>query len=211
MTNEFLMVKIRLRRMGTKGRPFYRVVVAHSTSGRNSSFVEAIGTYDPQSKPKHVKIDEERALHWLTMGAQPTETTAYLLNKIGVLDRYFELRPVAKKQYAFLDKRTSAMSVQSAIEPAASSKKAKAASEEPAAGELGADPVAVAEESAREPEAAPEAASEESAAAPQMEEPATEAVAEEPVQEVASESGPEEPPAPEPEAEPAPAEEERAE
>lgn len=112
------MVKIRLRRMGAKGKPFYRVVVAHSTAGRNSKFVETIGTYDPLRRPKLVEIDADRALHWLSQGAQPTETTAYLLSKIGVLDRHFEQRPAAKASYKFLDKRTAATSVQSAI-PAA--------------------------------------------------------------------------------------------
>lgn len=120
--------------MGTKGRPFYRVVVAKSTAGRNSSFVESIGTYDPQSKPKHMQIDEVRALHWLSEGAQPTETTAYLLNKLGILEKHFEARPKARKSYSFLDKRTSAMSVKSAIEaPAAKAEKKAAPVEEPVA------------------------------------------------------------------------------
>src|ERR1044071_6538466 len=100
------MVKIRLRRIGTKGRPFYRVVVAKSTAGRNGAFVETIGTYDPVVKPTLININEERALHWLMSGAQPSETTAILLNKVGILPKYFEARPTAKKQYKFLDKRT---------------------------------------------------------------------------------------------------------
>jgi len=66
------MVKIRLRRIGTKGRPFYRMVVAPSTAGRNGRFVETIGTYDPTVKPSHVQINEDRAMHWLLNGAQPT-------------------------------------------------------------------------------------------------------------------------------------------
>jgi len=110
------MVKIRLRRIGTKGRPFYRVVVAKSTAGRNGAFVETIGTYDPVVKPTLININEDRALHWLMQGAQPSETTAILLNKIGVLPKYFEARPSAKKQYKFLDKRTAAISVPTVIE-----------------------------------------------------------------------------------------------
>jgi small subunit ribosomal protein S16 len=114
------MVKIRLRRIGTKGRPFYRVVVAKSTAGRNGAFVETIGQYDPVVKPTLININKERALHWLLSGAQPTETTAILLNKIGVLDEFFAQRPGSKKDYKFLDKRTAAISVASAIEaPAA--------------------------------------------------------------------------------------------
>ena len=102
------MVKIRLRRIGTKGRPFYRVVVAKSTAARNGAFVETLGTYDPVVKPTLIKINEERALHWLMIGAQPSETTAILLNKVGILPKYFEARPQAKKHYSFLDKRTAA-------------------------------------------------------------------------------------------------------
>src|SRR5580704_6659648 len=109
------MVKIRLRRIGTKGRPFYRVVVAKSTAGRNGAFVETLGQYDPVVKPALININEERALYWLNEGAQPTETTAYLLNKVGILPRFFEGRPAAKKNYAFLDKRTASISMPSAV------------------------------------------------------------------------------------------------
>lgn len=114
------MVKMRLRRIGTKGRPFYRVVVAPSVAGRNGRFVETIGTYDPLAKPKLVKINEERALHWLLQGAQPSETTAVLLNKAGILEKFFAQRPAARKSYKFLDKRTGLTSRESVIEaPAA--------------------------------------------------------------------------------------------
>lgn len=125
------MVKIRLRRLGTKGRPFYRVVVAPGSAGRNGRFVEILGTYDPLSNPATLKVDEERALHWLMLGAQPTETTAYLLNKVGVLPKYFEARPNAKKQYAYLDKRTEAISVKSTVEAPAATEPAPVA-EDPA-------------------------------------------------------------------------------
>lgn len=110
------MVKIRLRRIGAKGRPFYRMVVAPSTAGRNGRFVETIGTYDPTVKPSHVQIDEERAMHWLLNGAQPTETAAYLLNKLGVLPRYLDQRPEKKKDFKYLDKTTAAISKPSAVD-----------------------------------------------------------------------------------------------
>lgn len=110
------MVKIRLRRIGSKGRPFYRVVVAKSTAGRNGTFIETIGTYDPVAQPKHIEIDGERALHWLLEGAQPTETTAYLLNKVGVLETFLAQRPNQRRKYGFLDKRTAVTSVASVIE-----------------------------------------------------------------------------------------------
>lgn len=132
------MVKIRLRRIGAKGRPFYRMVVAPSTAGRNGRFVETIGTYDPTVKPTHVQIDEERAMHWLMNGAQATETAARLLNKTGILPRYLDQRPEKKKDYKFLDKRTAAISKQSVVDvPAAKSEAAAPAAtptvEEPAA------------------------------------------------------------------------------
>jgi len=110
------MVKIRLRRIGTKARPYYRIVVAESNTGRNGAFVETIGQYDPTRQPKLLEVNQERALHWLTMGAQPTETVAYLLNKSGVLPTFLEQRPGQKKNYGFLDKRTAATSVASSVD-----------------------------------------------------------------------------------------------
>jgi len=119
------MVKIRLRRIGTKGRPFYRVVVADSKAGRNGSFVETIGIYDPISNPKRIEIKEDRALFWLLQGGQPTETTAYLLNKVGVIERFLAERPGQKKNFASLDKRTAAISVARTPEAAAAAESAE--------------------------------------------------------------------------------------
>ncbi|HEY0868446.1 MAG TPA: 30S ribosomal protein S16 [Fimbriimonas sp.] len=110
------MVKIRLSRIGTKGRPFYRVVVTESSTPRGGKVVETLGTYDPTVKPTRIEIDEEKALAWLLKGAQPTETTAILLNRSGVLPRFLEQRPAQKKNYSFLDKRTAAISVASSVE-----------------------------------------------------------------------------------------------
>lgn len=109
------MVKIRLRRIGTKGRPFYRVVVAKSAAGRNGAFVETLGTYDPVAQPHVMQVNEERALYWLRHGAEPTQTTAYILNKVGVLPKFFDERPTHKAKYKFLDKRTATMSVESHV------------------------------------------------------------------------------------------------
>ena len=75
------MVKIRLRRMGAKKAPYYRVVVADSHSPRDGRFIEEIGTYDPLAKPSYVKIDMERAKYWIANGAQPTDTVRGLLKK----------------------------------------------------------------------------------------------------------------------------------
>ena len=79
-----MAVKIRLRRLGQKKRPFYRVVVADSRSPRNGRFIEEIGYYDPNQEPSVIKIDEEKAKKWLSQGAKPTETVAKLLKIAGV-------------------------------------------------------------------------------------------------------------------------------
>jgi len=79
------MVKIRLRRMGAKKNPFYRIVVADSHFPRDGRFIEEIGTYDPLTNPATIKVDGERAKYWIANGAQPTETVRALLKKAEVL------------------------------------------------------------------------------------------------------------------------------
>ena len=79
------MVKIRLRRMGAKKAPFYRVVVADSRFPRDGRFIEEIGYYDPTKEPSVVKIDAEKAKQWLSNGAQPTDTVREILKKAAVL------------------------------------------------------------------------------------------------------------------------------
>ena len=81
------MVKIRLRRMGRRNRPFYRVVVTDSRSPRDGKFIEIIGHYNPLTDPASVSIDEEKALKWLRYGAQPTDTVRSLLAKLGIMDK----------------------------------------------------------------------------------------------------------------------------
>ena len=76
------MVKIRLRRMGAKKAPFYRIVVADSRCPRDGRFIEEIGTYDPMAEGENIKIDLERAKYWISNGAQPTETVRGLLKKV---------------------------------------------------------------------------------------------------------------------------------
>lgn len=80
-----MAVKIRLRRMGAKKAPFYRVVVADSRFPRDGRFIEEIGYYDPTKDPVVVKIDAEKAQKWIANGAQPTETVKALLKKNGAL------------------------------------------------------------------------------------------------------------------------------
>ena len=79
------MVKIRLRRIGAKKAPFYRIVVADSRFARDGRFIEEIGYYDPTKEPSVVKIDAEKAKQWLDNGAQPTDTVRGLLKNAGVL------------------------------------------------------------------------------------------------------------------------------
>ena len=80
-----MAVKIRLRRMGAKKNPFYRIVVADSRSPRDGRFIEEIGTYDPTKTPSAINIDAEKAKQWIANGAQPTDTVKAMLKKSGVL------------------------------------------------------------------------------------------------------------------------------
>ncbi|MDD2648073.1 MAG: 30S ribosomal protein S16 [Eubacteriales bacterium] len=80
------MVKIRLRRLGMKKKPFYRVVVADQRFPRNGRFIEEIGYYDPMKEPAEIKIDAEKAKDWMKKGAQPTDTVRVLLKKCGAIE-----------------------------------------------------------------------------------------------------------------------------
>lgn len=79
------MIKIRLRRMGAKKRPFYRIVAAEHSSPRDGRFIEVLGHYDPLTEPATLKVEAERVQHWLSNGAKPTETVESLLKKAGVI------------------------------------------------------------------------------------------------------------------------------
>ena len=81
-----MAVKMRLRRLGAKKAPFYRVIVADSRSPRDGRFIEEIGYYNPLTEPAEIKIDAEKAKKWLSNGAQPTETVKSLLKKSGIVD-----------------------------------------------------------------------------------------------------------------------------
>jgi small subunit ribosomal protein S16 len=83
-----MSVRIRLKRLGAKKRPFYRVVVADQRSPRDGRFIENIGRYQPLDDPSLIEIDEERALHWLRVGAQPSNTVRVLMTKVGIWDRF---------------------------------------------------------------------------------------------------------------------------
>ncbi len=82
------MLKIRLRRVGAKKKPSYRLVIADARAPRDGAFVDIIGHFDPMTDPETIVIKEEKALHWLKQGAKPTDTTARLLGKAGILEKF---------------------------------------------------------------------------------------------------------------------------
>ena len=83
-----MAVKLRLKRMGSKQRPFYRIIAADSRSPRDGRFIESVGTYDPIKKDENVTVDEEKVLKWLNNGAQPTDTVKSILTQTGVWAKY---------------------------------------------------------------------------------------------------------------------------
>ncbi|GGE41969.1 30S ribosomal protein S16 [Pullulanibacillus camelliae] len=85
-----MAVKIRLKRMGSKKRPFYRVVVADSRSPRDGRIIEQIGTYNPIAQPAEVKIDEAKALDWMSKGAKPSDTVRNLFSNEGLLEKFHQ-------------------------------------------------------------------------------------------------------------------------
>ena len=156
------MVRIRLRRVGRKKQPSYRIVVADKRSPRDGRYIEVIGFYNPRTEPATMKIDEARALHWLSVGAQPSEAVQRILNKLGTQGRFERLRQgedmEALIQEAIEEEaerepvspKTQRPATKSAPEPAVKSLgEAEEAGEEEASAE--------AEEAAEEAEAASEA------------------------------------------------------
>ncbi len=153
-----MAVKLRLMRMGKKKQPTYRIVAADARSPRDGRFIEIVGTYDPRAEPSVVNVDNERAVHWLRHGAQPTERVQKLLAISGAWEE-FGGAPLAVP---------------------ATPKKQEPAAEEPAAEEPAAEEPAAEEPAAEEAPAAEAAAAEEPAA---TEAPTDEAPAEEPAAE----------------------------
>ena len=90
------MLKIRLRRTGARKKPSYRIVVAESTAPRDGKYVEIIGTYDPLTDPATIKLDGDRAKHWLSVGAQPTERVVKLMAREGLVDAPTYKAPAVK-------------------------------------------------------------------------------------------------------------------
>ena len=91
-----MAVKLRLKRGGSKQRPFYRIVAADARSPRDGRFIDTIGTYNPIPAEYEVSIDEEKAMYWLTNGAQPTDTVRNLLSQKGIMAKYAESKKEGK-------------------------------------------------------------------------------------------------------------------
>ena len=102
-----MAVKIRLRRVGRKKSPMYRIVVADSKSPRDGKFIEIVGQYQPRTGDKAINLETERVNYWLNVGAQPTDTVRSLLRKAGVLKQRHETRLAAKLQATAVPVRTT--------------------------------------------------------------------------------------------------------
>lgn len=125
------MVKIRLRRVGAKKQPSYRIVVADARSPRDGRFIETIGFYNPRTEPETVTIKEERALYWLNVGAQPSEPVARLLKKQGTLARLERLKQ-GEPLETLLAEADEAAQALPAISPKTRREPAERVAEEPA-------------------------------------------------------------------------------
>jgi len=158
-----MATRIRLRRMGSNKRPFYRVVVADQRAPRDGRFIEAIGKYHPLNDPSLIEIDEERALHWLRVGAQPSNQVRNLMSKVGIWERFVAERPTALKGLKpakdrtakpKLSKKAQAKAAQAASAP--ETPQAPASAEAPTTPE-GADDVVPTDEPGEQPAAPSEA------------------------------------------------------
>ena len=175
-----MTTRIRLRRMGSNKRPFFRVVVADQRSPRDGRFIENIGKYHPLDDPSVIEIDQTRALHWLRVGAQPSDQVRNLMQKVGIWDEFVKERPSAaagpakeRVEKPKLSKKAKQKAEAAAEEPAA---------EAPAAEEPAAEAPTAAEEPATEAPTAAEAPAAEAPTAaeePAAEEPAADGAAEE--------------------------------
>jgi small subunit ribosomal protein S16 len=137
-----MATRIRLRRMGSNKRPFYRVVVADQRSPRDGRFIEIIGKYHPLSDPSLIEIDEQRALYWLRVGAQPSNQVRNLMAKIGIWDTFVSERPsaaIAPKRERVTKEKVSKKAQARAADAAAAPEPAPASAEPEAAPEVAAD------------------------------------------------------------------------
>ena len=93
-----MAVKLRLKRMGAKQKPFYRIVAADSRSPRDGRFIETVGTYNPIKNPEEITVKEERVMYWLSMGAEPTETVRSLFKKMGITKKFADSKTKTTKK-----------------------------------------------------------------------------------------------------------------
>ncbi len=134
------MVRIRLRRMGLKKQPSYRIVVADQRSARTGGFIEIVGTYNPRTQPISESVEEDRVLYWLNVGAQPSEAVESILKRTGTLERFARLKK-GETIEALVAEAAAAVSSAAPVSPKTSrpspaagqsAKKAKAAAEKAA-------------------------------------------------------------------------------
>lgn len=128
------MVRIRLRRMGLKRQPTYRIVVTDKRKARNGMYIEAIGHHNPRTRPTTDIVDEARVLYWLSVGAQPSEAVVSILNRTGTMERFQRLRNgedmetlVAEAEAAYAEAEAVSPRTQYPAPPAGQGKKAQAA------------------------------------------------------------------------------------
>jgi len=192
------MVKIRLRRTGAKKQPHYRVVVTESKSPRDGKFIEIIGHYNPRTEPPTVEIDAERALYWLSVGAQPTPAVRRMLDKMGIMSQVSAVRKgqvsidEILEELALAKKAEEALAEKPEAVEAEVEEEAPEAEEEPEAEPVEAEAEEEAAEAEEEPQAEPvEAEAEEEAPEAEEEEEAEEEAAEAEEEEEAEEEAPE--------------------
>ena len=113
------MVRIRLRRLGAKKRPFYRVVVTDQRNARDGRFIENIGKYHPMDEPSFIEIDEERALAWLAQGAQPSDAVRVLMVHAGIWEKFEATKPAGRLETPRAATRAKAKATAAPAEPAA--------------------------------------------------------------------------------------------
>jgi small subunit ribosomal protein S16 len=163
------MVKLRLRRVGAKKQASFRIVATDSRSPRDGRFIEVVGFYNPRTEPETVQVKEDRALHWLSVGAQPTEAVARLLKKMGTLERYERLKKGESVETLVAEAEAAAESAP-AISPKTRREPGKAAAKKAEKPAEAPEPKAEPEPEVAEPEEAPEVEE-----APELEASASEA------------------------------------
>ena len=102
------MVRIRLRKMGLRHQPYYRIIVADRESPRDGRFLEVVGTYNPRTEPSTILVEEERIYHWLGKGAQPSESVWRLFTQIGLKDRFDRLKKGEKPEKLLAEAESAA-------------------------------------------------------------------------------------------------------